>query len=376
MDDSWQHGPDELLVGFTHALRAAGVPVNTARRQTFLRAVSVVGLGDRRGTYWAGRATLCAGPEDLDRFERLFAAWFRHGDSDSVPAPDQSAEENAAGGAGLDGDGGGDDEPAREAEISAAASADEVLRHRDIAELSLAERARLAALFDGLRPRLPRRPTSRRVPWRRGEVDTARTMRAIRHRMGEPAELAWRRRPTRERRLVLLVDVSGSMAPYADALLRLAYAFVQVGGAGRQQVEVFTIGTRLTHVTRALQVRDPERAVAAAGNTVADWSGGTRLGEVLRVFIDRWGRRGLARGAVAVVFSDGWERGDADLLARQARRLKGLARRVVWVNPHKGKAGYLPLQRGIVAVLPFVDDFVAGHSLAAFEELVEVVARA
>ena len=190
--------------------------------------------------------------------------------------------------------------------------------------------------------------------------------------MGEPAEIAWRRRGVRPRRVVLLVDVSGSMSGYADALLRLAHRFTQACAA----VETFTVGTRVTHVTRALRLRDPERALIAAGETVPDWSGGTRLGETLGFFLDRWGQRGLARGAVVVVFSDGWERGDPSLLAEQMARLARIAHRVVWVNPHRGKAGYEPVQQGVLAALPHCDDFVAGHSLATFAELTEVVSRA
>jgi len=175
---------------------------------------------------------------------------------------------------------------------------------------------------------------------------------------------------------VLLLDVSGSMSGYADALLRLAHTLTRALETRGGRVETFTVGTRLTHLTRALRSRDAERALVAAGSAVPDWSGGTRLGETLRVFVDRWGRRGLARGAVVVVFSDGWERGDAALLGEQVRRLRAVAHRVVWVNPHRGKAGYEPVQQGILAVLPHVDDLVAGHSLATFAELVEVVARA
>jgi len=155
-------------------------------------------------------------------------------------------------------------------------------------------------------------------------------------------------------------------------LLRLAHRYLMTAG----QVEVFTIGTRLTHLTRAMRVHDAERAIVAAGRAVPDWSGGTRLGEGLRAFLDRWGQRGLARGAVVVVFSDGWERGDTALLAEQAARLQRIAHRVVWVNPHRGKAGYQPVQQGVLAVLPYVDDFVAGHSMATYDELVGVVARA
>lgn len=372
MDTGWRHGPVELLVGFTRALRAAGVAVGPDRTQTFLRAVTRVDLGDRRATYWAGRATLCSGPDDLERYDQVFGAWFL---SDEPAAARRRAERTVSQAELGDEDGEGG-RPTDESEIRAAASAAEVLRHRDIAEMSTAERARLAALFASLRPRPPRRTASRRTPWRRGDLDAPRTLRATRARLGEPAEIAWRRRATRDRRLVLLVDVSGSMSPYADALLRLAHAFTHAGEVRRPGVEVFTVGTRLTHVTGAMRLRDPERAIGAAGSTVPDWSGGTRLGETIKVFVDRWGRRGMARGAVVVVFSDGWERGDAGLLGEQMRRLHRLARRVVWVNPHRGKAGYLPVQQGIVAALPFVDDFVAGHSMATFEELVEVVARA
>jgi uncharacterized protein with von Willebrand factor type A (vWA) domain len=148
------------------------------------------------------------------------------------------------------------------------------------------------------------------------------------------------------------------------------------GGASRATVETFTVGTRVTHVTRAMRLRDPELAIVAAGETVPDWSGGTRLGETLGFFLDRWGQRGLARGAVVVIFSDGWERGDPSLLAEQMGRLHRIAHRVVWVNPHRGKTGYEPVQQGVVAALPYCQDFVAGHSLATFAEVAEVIGRA
>ena len=163
------------------------------------------------------------------------------------------------------------------------------------------------------------------------------------------------------------------MAPYADALLRFAHVLVRHRPAG---CEVFTVGTRLSRVTRALAVRDPDAALQAAAEVIPDFSGGTRLGESLKAFNDRWGQRGTAHGAVVVMFSDGWERGSPDLLAEQLERLQRMARSVVWVNPHKGREGYLPVQSGIVAVLPYVDHFVAGHSLATLEQLLEVIRRA
>jgi uncharacterized protein with von Willebrand factor type A (vWA) domain len=256
--------------------------------------------------------------------------------------------------------------------IRAVASATEVLRHRDVASLDAAEKQRLAALFATLRPRPPLRRTARHQRWHRGRVDATRTLRSSLRRMGEPAEIAWRRRASKPRRVVLLVDVSGSMSSYADALLRLSQTLTQ----GMTSVETFTIGTRVTHVTRAMRIKDPERALVAAGDTVPDWSGGTRLGETLRFFLDRWGQRGMARGSVVVVFSDGWERGDASVLAEQMARLRRIAHRVVWVNPHRGKDGYEAVQTGVLAALPYCDDFVAGHSLATYADLVEVLADA
>lgn len=370
---------DELLLGFARALRAAGVPVTSDRAQTFLRAVSLVGLDDRRSTYWAGRSTLCSGPDDLEKYDQVFHSWFVAQENQTVPreAPDRQSPQADL----LDeheGDGSGEVE---DDEIRAMASTAEVLRHRDIGTMDPRERARLAAMFATLHPRSPRRTAHRRSAWHRGDLDAARTLRRMRARMGEPGPVAWRRRRTRARRVVLLVDVSGSMSAYADALLRLAHTFTHAASPSGTplrpgDVEVFTVGTRLTHITRAMRMRDAERAIVAAGETVPDWSGGTRLGETLKVFLDRWGQRGTARGAVVVLVSDGWERGDTALLAEQMRRLHHLAHRVVWMNPHRGKIGYEPVQAGIVAALPYIDDFLAGHSMATFADLVEVVARA
>ena len=350
------------------------------RAQSYLEAASVVGADDRRATYWAGRATLCAGPDDLARHDQVFEAYFNHRDGLPRPSSGPEAPTLTTTTLGLD--------EARESgarepddpveEVRAMASATEVLRHRDVASMTAAEKHRLAAMFATLTLRPPSRRTARHQRFRRGDVDASRTMRASLRRMGEPAEIVRRRRARRPRRVVLLVDVSGSMSAYADALVRLAHRFtVSAGGASRAAVvETFTVGTRLTHVTRAMRLRDPDRAIVAAGETVPDWSGGTRLGETLRIFLDRWGQRGMARGAVVVIFSDGWERGDPTLLAEQMQRLHRVAHRVVWVNPHRGKAGYEPVQQGVLAALPWCQDFVAGHSLATFHEVAEVIGRA
>ncbi len=361
-----------MLLAFTRALRAAGLGVTQDRAHDFLAAAALLGVEDRRDTYWAGRATLCAAPDDLVRYDQVFEAYFDARDGlprttraerPSTPVsvlPERDPE---------GGDGGTEEEEA----VRAAASGAEVLRHRDVAALTAGEKQRLAAMFAQLECRPPRRRTARHRRWHRGEVDAHRTLRDTLRRMGEPSDIAWRRRGTRARRVVLLVDVSGSMSGYADALLRLAHRMTQTGGSS---VETFTVGTRLTHLTRAMRLRDADRAIVAAGDTVPDWSGGTRLGETLQMFLTRWGQRGLARGAVVVVFSDGWERGDPALLGEQLARLQRIAHRVVWVNPHRGKVGYEPVQAGVVAALPHCDHFVAGHSLATFAELTELVSRA
>ena len=358
------HPPEEILLGFARALRAAGVAVTADREQTYLRAVATVGLQDQAATYWAGRATLCASPSDLARYDQVYTAWFsglRSGTKAPRPQPvvlssDLPSEES-------DGEAGdGTDAEA----VRARASDAEILRRRDIAEMSGSERARLAAMFATLPTARPRRRAHRHTSSRTGGLDARRTLRAELKNLGEPSRLHWRRRGTRPRRIVLLLDISGSMSAYADALLRLAHHVAR----GESPTEVFTLGTRVTHVTRALRHPDADRAIIAAGELIPDWSGGTRLADGLRAFLTRWGRRGMARGAVVVVASDGWERGDPADLGRQLQQLRRLAHRIVWVNPHRGRVGYEPVQGGIVAALPHCDAFVAGHSLAAFADVI------
>ncbi|MGC1207521.1 MAG: VWA domain-containing protein [Ornithinimicrobium sp.] len=363
---------EEFLLGFARALRAAGLPVTPDRELTFLRSVALVGLADREAVYWAGRATMTASPADLDPYDQVFDQWFSGTRMDSISrsdAPRPRVTQADLGDSAADGSGG----MSQEEIVRAMASDRDVLRQRDIAGLAASERAALRRQFATLRPKPPIRGARRHTPSRRGAIDGPATLRAHLRRMGEPGLIVHRRRDVRARRVVLLIDVSGSMSAYADALLRLAHTVVQ---SAPHTTEVFTVGTRLTHVSRALRHRDADQALLAAGSVVADWSGGTRLGEVLGAFMDRWGRRGMARGAVVVVFSDGWERGDAQVLAEQMRRLASVAHRVVWVNPHRGRAGYAPVQSGIVAALPHIDDLVAGHSLAAFADVLEVVGRA
>jgi uncharacterized protein with von Willebrand factor type A (vWA) domain len=362
----------DTVLGFARTLRAAGVAASPDRVEAMLAALGSLDVLDTGDVYWAGRLTLCSGPDDLDRYDAAFAAWFggeRPRAPRSVPVERQVVSAMAP---LTDGSGEGESSSDPQ-ELAVQASAAEVLRHRDVAELTIAERDHLRRLFALLQPASPMRPARRRRPSPVGAVHPARTVRRALRDGGEVTRLLHRRAAPRPRRVVLLVDVSGSMSPYADALLRFAHAAVR---ARPSSTEVFTIGTRLTRVTREMRLRDPDKALTASGSAIPDWSGGTRLGEVLKAFLDRWGQRGMARGAVVVLCSDGWERGGTELLGEQMARLRRLAHAVVWVNPHKGRVGYEPLTGGMQAALPSIDHFVSGHSLAAFEELTGVIERA
>ncbi|MDX3658317.1 VWA domain-containing protein [Streptomyces sp. ID05-26A] len=322
----------EACVGFTRVLRGAGLPCGPDRVQAFLRATEHVDL------YWAGRLTLCADPDDLPRYDAAYRAYF----GGTPPRPRTTVELDSM-------------------TVGVAASDVEVLKHKDISEFNA------APLIARLKPLPPRRRSRRLRKARRGRMDLARTVRAMIETGGEIALPRHRRRGVKARRLVLLIDVSGSMAAYSDALLRFAHVL-----AHAMPVEVRTIGTRLTRVTRQLRERDPERAVKAAGRAIPDYEGGTRLGDALRRFNQQWRQR----GAVVVLFSDGWERGDPSLLATEMARLRRVSHKVIWANPHAGKSGYRPVQRGVRAALPHVDAMVAGHSVHALEELLKEVRRA
>ena len=355
------------MVGFARTLRAAGVAASPDRVHAMLAAVGHLDVTARRDVYWAGRLTLCASPEDLDRYDRVFAAYFAGGQAPPLrrTTPVEVLRPVAVPGHEVSPSGDPDQDPA----AVSTASRTEVLRHRDLAALTVSERETVRRLIAAIDPVGEPRRSRRHRPASRGPLDTRRTVRSLLRRGGEPARLERHARQARPRRLVLVVDVSGSMQPYADPLLRFAHAATR----RRPGTEVFTVGTRLTRVSREMRGRDASASLAAVARAVPDWSGGTRLGELLQAFLDRWGQRGVARGSVVVIASDGWERGDAQLLGAQMARLHRLAHRVVWVNPHRGQPGYAPMTAGMQAALPYVDDFVDGHSLAALERLARVI---
>jgi uncharacterized protein with von Willebrand factor type A (vWA) domain len=360
-----------LLVGFARTLRHAGVEATPDRVPALLTAADALGAGTVEGVYWAGRLTLCGCRDDLPVYDAAFAAYFGGATPGRLPGvpPELTLPRPSAPFGASD----GDPERSPDAVLAMDASQAEVLRQRDLAALTTLERDEVRRLVALLAPATAPRHSRRYRPGRRGPVDPPRSVRLLLRHGGEPTRLAHRRRQVRPRRLVLLLDVSGSMSPYADALLRFGHAAVR---RHPTRTEVFTLGTRLTRISRALRHRDPDAALLAAGSAIADWHGGTRLAESVKAFLDRFGQRGMARGAVVVLCSDGWERGDPAHLAGQLARLSRLAYRLVWVNPHRGKPGFAPLAGGMAAALPYLDDFVAGHSLAALEELVQVIAHA
>jgi hypothetical protein len=245
------------------------------------------------------------------------------------------------------------------------------LRHKDFGTCSPEELDEIARLLREVRVRAMRRSRRmRRSTNHHGRHDTRATVRRSLRSGGEFVRLMHQEPAWRPRRVVLLCDVSGSMEPYSRALLR----FLHVAVVGRGRVEAFAVGTRLTRLTRPLSSRDPDAALSQATEQVLDWSGGTRLGEGIGTFNDRFGMPGMARGAIVVILSDGWDRGDPARLAGEMARLHRAAHQTIWVNPLKATAGYEPLARGMAAALPHIDLFVEGHSAASLEALVEAIA--
>ena len=364
----------EIAVAFSRVLRGAGVDVPTSSTIAFSEALAATGLGSRDTTYWAGRTTLVRRPEDHELYDRAFRVFWDHASAtvelvldDEPPRVTLALDDDDVG----DDDGPDQAEPNDDPVIELRFSTTEVLRQKDFADYTPDELIEAQQLMSNLRfvgaPRRSLRLTA--ADRRTATPDLRRTVRAAMRSGGEPIRRHYQRPSTRNRRLVLLLDVSGSMEPYARALIRFVHAAV----AGRQKVEAFALGTRLTRLTRELSSRDPDEALRRAATRVSDYGGGTRLGDGLKVFNDDWGQRGMARGAIVVVLSDGWDRGDPEVLAEQMQRLQRAAHKVVWVNPLKVTPGYAPLARGMAAALPFVDAFVEGHSIDAIEELARVV---
>jgi uncharacterized protein with von Willebrand factor type A (vWA) domain len=380
-----------LAVAFGDALHRAGVPVTPERAGRLAQAVALVRPATTTELYWVARVTCLTGHTQLDAFDRVFAQVFGgladpadwRGDgsapppasvrSGPPPATDRSPGASAGGT-----DPGASTPTAGEAvegadgqEVAVGmASATERLATTDFAALGPDELFALRRLMADLRVDPPQRSSRRARRHPHGDrLDVRATLARSRRTGGDPAVPVRRRTRTRPRRVVVLCDISASMAPYARAYVQFLHAT-----AGALHAEVFTFATRLTRLTRALSVSEPQAALERAARAAPDWEGGTRIGSAVAEFLDRYGRRGMARGAVVVIVSDGWEQDDATLLGEQMARLHRLAHRIVWVNPRAADPRYQPLAGGMAAALPYCDAVVSGHNLAALQQVVEVMA--
>ena len=364
-----------MAVAFARILRGAGLDVPLDSVIVFVGALTQLGLENRENVYWSAHATLIRRHEDVQIFDRAFKVFWEQ--QIAVETATFEAQHESITLLVDDEDANTDDSSAEPIEdentIALRFSKIETLREKDFAAYNQLELREAEQFMASLRLAGPPKKSLRLMKTNRhgARHDIRRTMRATLQHDGEPIERYWREPSTKLRRLVVLLDISGSMEPYARALLRFMHAAV----VGRQRVEAFTFGTRLTRITKELTSRDPDKALAQTSAQVSDWSGGTRLGECLQSFNDNWGVGGMARGSIFVILSDGWDRGDPKVLADQMSRLSRVAYRVIWVNPLKVSPGYAPLARGMAAAMPYIDEFVEGHSLEALRELTEVISK-
>ena len=368
----------ETSVQFVRELRAHGLAIPVQASVTYADALDAMNVSKQSEIYWAGRIALLTDPKDIPVYDEVFQRYWERFWNAGVSMIEAEQEQVAIGfDSGVDEDELQEDKAEEDSEteedpiIAVRYSRAEVLADKDFSQCTPEELAEMTSLFAQLRLGGAKVLSRRLRPslHARGPLDIRQTVSRGLRTSGEL--LRWYHAQPRQRlrRLVLLVDVSGSMASYARALLRFTHAAV----AARRRTDVFAMGTRLTRLTRELATHDPDAALAGAAEAVLDWSGGTRLGDALAEFNTRWGIPGMARGAVVVILSDGWDRGDPDAISEQMTRLQRAAHKLIWVNPLKATPDYAPLARGMAAALPYVDHFVSGHSFNALQELAEII---
>ncbi|MGJ5618694.1 vWA domain-containing protein [Sulfitobacter sp. MF3-043] len=392
---------DPRLMGnithFARALRRAGLPIGPGRVIDAIRAVEAAGFSNKRDFYWTLHACFVNRPEHRTVFAQLFRLYWRdpryleHMMAAMLPAirgvqedrPAQAAEKRAAE-ALLDGaeappqddaDEAPEEDALIEVDASLTMSAAERLRTLDFEQMSLAEMAQAKRMLAQLALPIKPLPSRRSMVSNRGRIDAARTLRSALRAGGEMNKLAFKTPRPRYPNLVVICDISGSMSQYSRVILHFLHAVANARGAGWAQVHAFTFGTRLTNITRHLATRDVDAALAAAGAEAQDWEGGTRIGASLAAFNRDWSRRVMGQGAVVLLITDGLDRDAPEDLARQMQRLHLSARRLIWLNPLLRWDGFAPKAVGIRAMLPHVDSFRAGHSIASLEELAAVISK-
>lgn len=362
------------MVLFARLLRALGLGVTSAQIQDWIQAVGLLDLRARHDFRDAARAVLVSRREDLDWFDAAFDLFFVARDPRELAEMDlgllvqrvrrRVQRRQSVGTAGESPEGEAGSEPPEIDRVQTWSDA-EVLRRKDFAELEAPELAMVQTMIRRMDWRLDVRRTRRRVPSRHGLLDLRRSLRRSLGRGGELLEWSRRDRKRKRRPLALVCDISGSMEPYSRILLQFMY----VASRGLEKTEAFVFGTRLTRITRQLRARDVDRALRSVHEEVEDFGGGTRIGEALRTFNYVWSRRVLGEGAAVLIISDGWDRGDPEVLGREMARLQRSSFRVIWLNPLLGSPRYEPLTRGIQAALPWIDDFLPIHNLQSLEDL-------
>lgn len=384
------------ITHFARALRKAGLPIGTGRVVDAIRAVQAAGFTEKRDFYWTLHACFVNRPEHRTVFAQVFRLYWRdpryleHMMSMMLPAIRGVQEERKADAAekraaealldGVERDLPEVSEQGEETELdidaSQTASSEERLRSLDFEQMSTAEIAQAKRMLSRLA--LPVKP----IESRRGQsshlghrIDRARTLRAAMRQGGELRDIAKLKPKPRWPNLVVLCDISGSMSQYSRVVLHFLHAVSNAKGAGWAKVHAFTFGTRLTNITRHLQQRDVDAALASAGAEAQDWEGGTRIGECLHAFNRDWSRRVMGQGAVVLLISDGLDRGDPEALRKETERLHLSARRLIWLNPLLRWDGFAPKAQGVAAMLPHVDSFRAGHSIASLEDLANVISK-
>jgi uncharacterized protein with von Willebrand factor type A (vWA) domain len=361
---------------FIRVLRQAGLPIGLDQALAFTQALEWIDLGVREHVYHTARALLVSRYEHLRLFDAVFHRFWRlPGESErrrqqKMPrAPRHTPREQPfsivtymAAKAGLN------DPEVDVSDKSGTSSMVEVLQRKEFSQMTPEELERIKRLIQHMRWRISLRETRRRRLDRRGDLLHMRAVvRDAAQHNGRLTRLVWQRRKVKQRPLVIIADISGSMEKYARLLLQFLYSVAH----SLPQVECFVFGTRLTRITGQLKLRNIDQAIDQASREVVDWAGGTRIGESLRVFNRHWGRRVLGRGAVAVLISDGWEQGDPALLATEVRRLQRRCHRLIWLNPLLGRATYQPRVGGMRAVLPHIDDFLPIHNFHSLEALAQ-----
>ncbi len=368
------HGLVSVLVSFGRALRAEKIAVGSGDILTYCEAMVPLDPTDLVDLYWAGRTSLITRRDDIPIYDEVFRSFFLGASNPvqellQIRAQSDSEGETAFEIPATDP---GDEEP-EETLLGLMASNVETLRHKAFAACTQEELEALRRIMARIRLTPPKRRTRRtKTAYSGRRPDLRRTVRESMRTHGEMVELYWRQRRVRLRPLILILDISGSMADYSRCLLQFAYSAKRAA----QKVEVFCFGTRLTCVTKPLQTRSPDDALAQAAKLVVDWEGGTRIGDSLDAFVRNWGRRGMCRGAVVVICSDGLDRGDPEVLAKAMERLARLCHHIVWMNPHKrDNPNYRPQTLGMMVAQPHIDVLLSGHDLSSLEELAELLPK-